>query len=179
MFVAHLPAGYLITRYCLNTIGTKAANPRAWKYYAVFGLLCSVLPDFDLIYFYLIDHRQHAHHTYWTHIPIFWLLLCALLYFGAKAFFRKNIGTASLILLANTQLHLFLDSVAGGIYWLYPFSDGYYRMFKITSRFDWWVWNYIVHWTFLFELLIIAAAAYVFWEDKKWLPKEAVEQYGS
>ncbi len=167
MFVAHLPAGYLITRYYLRTIETRLIKSSAVKYYAMFGLFCSVLPDFDLFYFYLIDNRQHAHHTYWTHIPMFWVLFSGLLYFGAKALFKKNVGLLSVILLANTQLHMLLDSVAGGIYWLYPLSSEKYRLFEITARFDWWVFNYIIHWTFLFELIIILTAAYVVWEDRK------------
>jgi inner membrane protein len=147
------------------------------KYYVIYGLLCSVLPDFDLLYFYLIDHRQHAHHTYWTHIPIFWLLLTGALYFGTKAVLRKNIGLACVILLANTQTHLLLDSVAGGIYWLHPFNNEYYRLFEITARYDWWVWNYIIHWTFLFELLIIAATTYVIWEDRRLALAKTASQY--
>jgi inner membrane protein len=152
-------------------------KPGALKYYVTFALLCSVLPDFDLLYFYLIDHRQHAHHTYWTHIPLFWLLFTVLLYFGTKAVFKKNIGLGSVILLANTQLHMVLDSVAGGIYWLYPFNSENYRLFEVTARFDWWVLNYIIHWTFLCELLIIAAATYVMWEDKKTAQLDAAGQY--
>ena len=177
MFIAHLPAGYLITRYGLRTIGAPFVKAGTWKYYVMFALLCSVLPDFDLFYFYLVDNRQHAHHTYWTHIPLFWLLFTALLYFSAKAVFKKNIGLASSILLVNTLMHLVLDSVAGGIYWLYPLNNEKYRLFEITARFDWWVFNYIIHWTFLFELLIIAAATFVVWEDKKPALVDTVSQY--
>lgn len=179
MFVAHLPAGYLVTRYYLRNVETSYIRNSAVKYYVMFGLICSVLPDFDLVYFYLIDNRQHGHHSYWTHIPLFWILLCGLLYFGVKALFRKNIGLAIIILLLNTQLHLFLDSVAGGIYWLYPWSSEKYRLFEVTARFDWWVWNFILHWSFLFELLIIIVAAYVVWEDRKFMPGKEVAQYDS
>ena len=179
MFVAHLPAGYLITRYYLRTFDNNSTKSNTMKYYVWFGLFCSVLPDLDLIYFYLIDHRQHAHHTYWTHIPLFWVLFSGLLYFGAKALFTKNVGLASVILLVNTQLHLLLDSVAGGIYWLYPLNGEKYRLFEVTAQFDWWVWNFILHWTFLFELLIIVTAAYFVWEDRKFTPAKAAEQYDS
>jgi inner membrane protein len=177
MFIAHMPAGYLVTRYGLRGFGAHLANSRNLKYYVMFALLCSVLPDFDLIYFYLVDHRQHEHHSYWTHIPLFWVLFTALVYFGAKAFFKKNLGALCAILLANTQLHMLLDSVAGGIYWLYPFNSEKYRLFVITSRFDWWVFNYIFHWTFLLELTIIVTTAYVVWADRKLGTVKAVGQY--
>ncbi|VTR68827.1 hypothetical protein DESC_720205 [Desulfosarcina cetonica] len=28
-----------------------------------------------MIYFYIFDHRQHHHHTYWTHIPLYWAIV--------------------------------------------------------------------------------------------------------
>ena len=191
MFVAHLPAGYLVTRYYLRSIGlyrmgSSNIGPRKMdtqntvaRFYVLFGLLCSILPDIDLFYFYLIDHRQHEHHSYWTHIPLFWILLSALLYFGSKALFNKNIGLICLILLINTQLHMLLDSVAGGIYWLFPFGGEKYRLFVVTARFDWWVWNFFIHWTFLFELLIIIAAMHVFWNDRKSALMKTADQYES
>ena len=163
MFIAHLPAGYLWTRSQLNWLNVHPKSNPSAKYYVFFGLLCSVLPDFDLLYFYLIDHRQHEHHTYWTHIPLFWIAISLSLYAIGKFVLRKNLVALCLILIGNTWLHLFLDTVAGGIYWLYPLSETKYRIFVITARFDWWVWNYIIHWTFLFELLIISMFAYQLW----------------
>lgn len=177
MFIAHLPAGYLVTRYGLRSFGARWTHSSRLKYYVMFALVCSVLPDFDLIYFYLVDHRQHEHHSYWTHIPLFWVLFTALLYFSAKAFFKKNFSAACIILLVNTQLHMLLDSVAGGIYWLYPFHGEKYRLFVITARFDWWVFNYLFHWTFLLELSIIVATAYVVWVDNKGVSGKAAGQY--
>ncbi|KPJ94952.1 MAG: hypothetical protein AMJ53_04040 [Gammaproteobacteria bacterium SG8_11] len=173
MFIAHLPAGYLITRYYLRNTRPRLAYASSMKYYVMFGLSCSVLPDFDLIYFYLIDHRQHTHHTYWTHIPLFWVLLTTLLYFSVKAVFKKDIGTACVILLINTELHMLLDSVAGGIYWLYPFAEVKYSLFEVTAQFDWWVWNFIIHWTFVFELILVVAAAYIVWQDSKLVTQKA------
>ena len=179
MFIAHMPAGYLFTRYCVRRLGSKVDSISTLKYYVMFGLLCSVLPDFDLMYFYLIDNRQHAHHSYWTHIPLFWVLLSGLLYFGAKAFFKKKLGLLSVLMLVNTELHLLLDSVAGGIYWLYPFNRDYYHLFDVSAQYDWWVFNFIFHWSSLFEVLIIAAAIYVSWHDRKLAIGRAISQYGS
>ena len=167
MFVAHVAGGYLLTRAYLRTICTASTEYKILKNYLLLGMLCSVLPDIDLFYFYLIDHRQHPHHTYWTHIPLFWILFTGFLFFLAKAVSNKNRDLLWLILLLNTELHMVLDSVAGGIYWLYPFSSEKYRLFVVTSRFDWWVLNYIFHWTFLMELLIIMVAVYVYYQDRR------------
>lgn len=172
MFVAHLAGGFLATRFYLANKATSEADGKLQSF-LLFGLVCSVLPDFDLFYFYLIDNRQHPHHSYWTHMPVFWLLVPGLLYSVANALLRKNIGLWCVLLFINTQLHMVLDSVAGGIYWLYPFGAEKYRIFEVTARFDWWVFNYIFHWTFLLELLIIVAAGYVYWSDRKLLPATA------
>jgi len=159
MFVAHAAGGYLLTRFYLRNIDGASIDYKTVKYYLLFGLVCSVLPDIDLFYFYLFDHRQHPHHTYWTHIPLFWILFTGFLFFMAKAVSNRNWGLWLTILLLNTELHMILDSVAGGIYWLYPVNSVKYRLFEVTARYDWWVLNYIFHWTFMMELLIIVAAA--------------------
>lgn len=166
MFFAHIPGGYLLTRQHIKRFRHKLQTESKLKYYVMFGLLCSVLPDFDLLYFYTIDNRQHIHHSYWTHIPIFWLAVAAGIYLIGKWIFKKNTGVVSLILLGNTLLHLVLDSVAGGIFWLYPWSDVYVRLMDIPSRYSWWVFNYIFHWTFLLELCIISTATLVFLRDR-------------
>jgi len=165
MFIAHIFGGYLGTRLCLRCTTKQDVQGANLKYYLLFGLLCSVLPDFDLAYFYLIDHRQHPHHTYWTHIPIFWVILASLTYVIGHYILKKRVGLLSIILLSGTCLHLILDSVAGGIYWLYPFSSTYYRLFTITPRYDWWVLNYLLHWTFLLEILIIVTSIYFMRKD--------------
>ena len=37
-----------------------------------------VAPDVDMLRFYLIDNREHRHHSYLTHRPIIWAgILCA------------------------------------------------------------------------------------------------------
>lgn len=71
MFIAHLPAGYLLSRPFARR------NPSQARAIFGIGLLCSVLPDFDLAYFYLIDQRRTPHHDYWVHTPVFWLVLAA------------------------------------------------------------------------------------------------------
>lgn len=64
MLTAHLPAGY-----CLSRV-TGTSLPGALPVM----LLFSVLPDFDLLWFYLVDNRSIHHHRYWVHIPAFWLV---------------------------------------------------------------------------------------------------------
>jgi len=165
MFVAHIFGGYLSARQCLKSFAKAESDLSPVKYYVIFGLLCSILPDIDLLYFYFLDHRQHPHHSYWTHMPIFWIGASVILYMFERLVMKKKQAPLSILLLTGAFLHLILDSVAGGIYWLFPWSETYFRLFTITPRFDWWVLNYIIHWTFLLEILIISVSVYVMRKD--------------
>lgn len=52
MFIAHAPAGYLLSR----------AHPSLRKY-AMWIVLGSVFPDIDMFYFYLISDGTAHHHS--------------------------------------------------------------------------------------------------------------------
>ena len=163
MFIAHLPAGFLLTRRFLKS---ERDNVHYIKFLLV-GLVASIAPDFDLFYFYLIDDRQHPHHSYWTHIPIYWIGLYALLVYPLYRFFgRLAVKLLSLFLFCGL-LHMTLDSIASGIKWLYPFNTDYHGIWRTPPPHHWWVANYLFHWTFILELLITATAAFTFFRDRR------------
>ncbi|MDD5437577.1 MAG: metal-dependent hydrolase [Patescibacteria group bacterium] len=145
MFIAHLPAGYLLTRKLQNYFKT---NRFLWL-----GLVASVLPDIDLFYFYLFDGKQNFHHSYWIHIPFFWLALALIVFL--LTYRQKRYLTAAIIFFSNIFLHLALDTVVGQIKWLFPFSKVFVYLFFVPSRYTFWVFNFFFHWTFLFELAIL------------------------
>ncbi len=162
MFIAHMPAGFLLSRYLLKD---ERDEPSYIKYLLI-GLIASIAPDFDLAYFHLIDARQHPHHSYWTHIPIFWVgIYMFLVYPVYKWLGRTGIKLLSMFLLCGL-LHMSLDSVASGIKWLYPIDKSYYGLWRIPSVYDWWVANYLFHWTFVIEVTICSIAGVVFFPDK-------------
>jgi hypothetical protein len=69
MIIAHLPAGYVVSKLMSPYFEGCGADP---KVLLRAGVLGSFAPDFDMAYFYLVDHRQHHHHSYLTHFPIIW-----------------------------------------------------------------------------------------------------------
>ncbi len=160
MFIGHLPAGYLLTQ---RLIGRRVSP----KSLVAIGLTAAVLPDFDLFYFYLIDHGQHLHHTYWTHLPIFWLVVGSISALTARLFRRPDVLLMCLVFYANIFLHLLLDTWVGHVLWLYPFSTQSLAMIEVPARYDWWVWNFVWHWTFLIEVALWVGAVWVYLQDRR------------
>lgn len=159
MFIGHLPAGYIVTRQALRG---RSLTDRTARRLLALGLVAAVLPDADLVYFYLIDNRQTMHHLYWTHLPAFWATVAVPSLALAALLRRPAALLAWLVFHANVFLHLALDTVVGHVLWLYPFSADSVVLFEVPARYGWWVWNFVLHWTFLFELLVCGCALALF-----------------
>ena len=165
MFLAHMPAGYVVSKFLLTQF--RLSNSKT-KILMFLGILGSIFPDFDMFYFYLIDNKQHGHHSYWTHIPFYWILLLGIGYAFAFINRSRTFVAATTVFIGCALLHLFLDTFAGGgIKWFYPFSNEYLHIFHIPPRYNYWVWNYIFHWTAFAELLLISLATITFWRTRK------------
>ena len=164
MFLAHLPAGYLATTFVQKIAGDQSTAVLAT------GLVASVLPDMDLFWFYLVDDRQTVHHSYFTHTPVFWLGAGAIAWLILKAMRHRSAALFVGVGLMGVMLHLILDSIAAEIHWLWPHSDFELNLVVVPASHNWWVWNFIFHWTFLVEALIIVAALVV------WVVKRKMRQ---
>ena len=51
---------------------------------------------------------------------------------------------------------------AAGIAWGWPVDQQRFLLVEVPAAFDWWVWSFVLHWTFLAELGICAWAAHEF-----------------
>ncbi|PJE64863.1 MAG: hypothetical protein COU90_01195 [Candidatus Ryanbacteria bacterium CG10_big_fil_rev_8_21_14_0_10_43_42] len=156
MFIAHFPAGYILTK--------KLQEKQRVNKYLWLGLVASILPDIDLLWFYLVDNRQTLHHDYWLHVPIFWVGIFVIWYLFlliSKQLNQKYL-LPTVIFFTSITLHLLLDTIAGGIAWFYPFSDTSFVLIDVPAKYGWWVWNFVFHWSFLLELGIILWAITVF-----------------
>jgi inner membrane protein len=131
------------------------------------GLIAAVLPDLDLIWFFLVDHRRHVHHGYLPHLPVAWVVTLAL---AAAVAGALRVGRTGWLLLgvfsANVMLHLVLDTTAGGVEWLWPWSDRELVMTEVPARYHPWYLNFLLHWTFALEITVLAAAALVWWRRR-------------
>lgn len=161
MFIAHLPAGYLATTFLL-----RRARPdprlRLRRRLLALGMAAAVAPDLDLLWFYLVDDRRQVHHAYLPHLP---LACAAALTVAALVLWMRRAGRTAWIawaaVSANVLLHLVLDTTAGGIRWLWPFSDAEFVLSHVEARYQPWYLNFVLHWTFALELLILVAALVV------------------
>ena len=159
MIIGHLPAGYLIAKGLADRM---IANARALPAFVCAGLLGSVFPDLDLFYFYWIDHRQHHHHTYWTHYPIVWLSLALASAVWVRARKGSLPAALSLIFALNGCAHMVLDSIVGHIWWLAPFVDQSFSAFTIARTHEPWWLNFVLHWSFVLETVLLTAAVVVY-----------------
>lgn len=157
MLTAHLPSGYLLARGLPRDI--PALMPVA--------LVGAVFPDLDMIWFHLVDHRAFHHHYYWVHIPAFWLAVAALVL--PLAWWLGHLRTAA-VFFAAILIHLILDTIGGGVMWGAPFSGRLYELVTVPARYGHWVTNFILHWTFLLELAIWAAALWLWLTRKRHTP---------
>lgn len=160
MFIAHLPVGYVATSALLDRVEVGAAVRRRLL---ALGLVASVLPDLDLLYFYLVDQRRQGHHAYFPHLPVFWIGALTL---GVAAFWIMGRSRTAWVALAvlglNALLHLVLDTVAGGIRWLWPWSAIEIRFVDVPARYHPWYLNFVLHWSFALEIALALAAAWVY-----------------
>lgn len=162
MIIGHLPAGYVYSKLLANKLSKTGVKHRD---IILAGTLGGIAPDFDMLYFYLIDNRQHHHHTYWSHYPIVWLSLLLLfmtLFYLAK---KKSIATLSIVFALGGILHLILDSIVGDVWWLAPFVDKPYALFTVPALYQPWWLNFILHWSFLLEMLV-SLWAILLWKRK-------------
>ncbi|OZG71339.1 hypothetical protein BTA51_20515 [Hahella sp. CCB-MM4] len=157
MFIGHLPAGYVCSRYFHRWFGKGFDSPKRWMAACLLG---AIAPDFDLLYFYLFDNRQHHHHSYWSHFPVVWLSMLSLCSCFLMTRLRSQ-GWLAFLFSVNGIIHLLLDSIVGDVRWLAPFSDNTFALIEVKALHDpWWI-NFFLHWTFGLELIILGWAIYL------------------
>ncbi len=158
MFIAHLPAWYILTKKLQKHIKNT-------KYFFI-GLVGSIFPDSDILYFYLIDNKQNLHHSYWIHRPFYWLIITVIFFFTIWLLKREKYYLFGIVFFSNIFLHLFLDTIVWKVEWLFPISNKAYYFFDVPDVYDYRVYNFVFHWTFLFEVLIILWAISIIFREK-------------
>jgi inner membrane protein len=167
MIIGHLPAGYVLSKLLADKLARAEINPR---YVIAAGILGAIAPDFDMLYFHLVDNRQHHHHTYWTHYPIVWLTLLTTASMWHRITSDKSNAKLAVVFSLAGFMHLLLDSIVGDVWWFAPFVDQPYALFTVPISYKPWWLSFILHWSFAFELLFLGWAI-VLWRRTRSFPK--------
>lgn len=152
MLTAHLPSGYILGH----------ARPAAGL--MPVALIGGVAPDVDMLFFYFVDHGAIHHHSYWVHIPFFWLCVAtvALPLLASRGYLR-----AGLVFFVAILMHLILDTIGGGIAWAAPFDMRLIEWVTVPATQSHWILSFLLHWTFALEMVIWAIAGALLWKQMK------------
>ena len=159
MFIAHVPAAYICGTTLQRFFGASSVATTLLVGVALAG---GIAPDLDLFYFYLVDHRQTPHHLYWSHFPVLWLALTGMAALWYRLATDKRWPALLGVFGINGLLHVLLDTVVGDIRWLAPASLEPFSLFTVPALYKPWWLNFILHWSFLFELLVLAWAGFLY-----------------
>lgn len=146
MFIAHLPAGYLVSRSLRDPVAQAAL------------LVGSVAPDLDILRFYILDNQGIHHHEYLTHRPLLWMGIAVLSVFLWRFSLARILGWFS----AGALLHMLLDSFLGEINWGWPWGAFGGPLIVVPATQSHWILSFVLHWTFVLEIAICAAALWVY-----------------
>ena len=152
MLVGHLPAGYLV----FGPI-TRRAPPAERSRLLAAALVGSVAPDVDMLAFLVTGGHVH-HHSYPTHWPLVWLAATALGLLVAAVARRADAARLVAVVGAAALLHLALDTIAGAVRWLAPFSDRATTLVEVPATHASWVLSMATHWTFAVEIALVVVA---------------------
>lgn len=146
MFIAHAPAGWWISRLPCFSLHRRNAT--------IAAVVGSLVPDLDMLRFWLWDHGQVHHHRYWTHLPACWLAITVVTLLLLRG--RHRVVAAAFF--AGVFSHLVLDTVAGDIAWLWPVDPAFFHLITIAPTKGHWILSFVLHPSFLLELAIAASA---------------------
>ncbi|MFH2043848.1 MAG: metal-dependent hydrolase [Pseudomonadota bacterium] len=163
MIIGHLPVGYITSKLIFPRFSSRCISINA---FILAGILGALAPDLDMLYFHLVDHRQHHHHTYWTHYPIVWGILLLISLVLLKTMRLSNRPVFMFIFSLNGLIHMFIDTIVGDIWWFAPFIDKPFALFTVPALYKPWWLNFILHWSFVLEI-VACIWAVILWRFKR------------
>lgn len=124
----HIAAGFLVAKGVINYL-EPSLNTEQINNLLILGAFFGFMPDLDMFWSFfkmgkfIQPPSKINHRSFFTHLPLFWLITGLLIYiFGSNDYWK----TFGIILWLSTWSHFFLDSIQYGIRWLWPISKKYY-----------------------------------------------------
>jgi inner membrane protein len=166
MMFGHMPGSYT-TMTLTERLWRRGLTPQERKVVYACGILAGVAPDVDVLFAGIAEHRGSIVHT-----PFLWVICAAGVALLAIVFRqrRRLLLSLALAILIGAATHILLDAIFVGVRLLYPLSSEYYRMIPpISSRYDNWILNYLLHPIFLTEIRTFVGAA-MLWRYRRAKP---------
>lgn len=166
MMFGHLPGSYT-TMTLTEKLWRRGLTPQEGKVVYACGILAGVAPDVDVLFAGITEHRGSIVHT-----PFFWVICTAGVALLAIVFRQRQrlLLHLALAILLGAATHILLDAIFVGVKLLYPLSDEYFRMRPpISSRYDNWIINYLLHPIFLTEIYTFVGAV-MLWRHRRAKP---------
>jgi hypothetical protein len=167
MFIGHLPAGYITSKLLYPRFISQNVMS---NHFLLAGALGAIAPDLDMVYFYLVDHRQHHHHTYMPHYPIIWVTMLFLSIISFRIPRNPYNSSLAVIFFLNGVIHMLLDSIVGDIWWFAPLAGKQFAFFTVPALYKPWWLNFIFHWSFGLELVVVIWAVYLWRKNAEKTP---------
>ena len=160
---AHVAGGVAVAATVQHFVFKEEITPST----ILVGAFLGLLPDLDSLFALLVDRwtpggAMLSHHRYFTHTPLFYLLLAGVIWITVD-------WKWALMFLAVTLTHLLMDSWStdDGIMWLWPLRKEQYSLFPMDVHaggvYGWQFYQRYARTPRLIlpELLIIAAGVLV------------------
>lgn len=171
MLFAHLPGGYL-TALVFKKLGglEQKFSSKQIKWFIGILLLFSIIPDFDLFYFYFFNASE-VHREFFSHTPITYLGILAIT--GVMAIFcsqSKKLPRLQFVLYIGLSIflgsttHLLLDSIRTGVMWLWPFSTQLYGLTDLAFFRNLFEGKFAFLLNYGLEIIITAIAVNLFFQ---------------
>lgn len=170
----HIAGAYLTTSAMLILIN-PAVTPDQLVVLLWIGIFFGFAPDLDFFYGFITrktltpSEGSFDHRAFLSHAPLLWLIAGILTAFIAQDPFWKVVG---LLIWMGSWTHFILDSIEGGIMWLWPINKKHYalvsgeRKFITREKRFWPFWIEFTKWyavTFLSFKLEIAVILLAGW----------------
>lgn len=127
----HIAAGYLATKTILSFASPELSAAQT-SLLTLIGTLAGAAPDLDLA-FYFFSFRSFelrldkSHREYISHAPLLYFFVALLVALIGGTPFAYALGA---VFLGGAVSHFALDTIAGHIMWLWPFSRKRYGLVR-------------------------------------------------
>lgn len=131
MVFAHGP-GSFIAAHTTKKWWAKDISEAFQKKLLILSAILGAAVDLDMLFVWFFDGRN-SHREFLTHTPILYVFITVIILGFGAVLKNKKVFAIGKVFFVATITHIILDSLFGGIMWLFPFSDEFYGLMLFDS----------------------------------------------